>query len=198
MASNLQVDYGDIRLAASALVTEQNSMNARLAEVKALINGLTTDGLETGHTSDALDTRIDRFNTNMGKATNALGQYAEFLRGASETYRKADDELSQQLGGGSATPLLVMDLSDLAHLRTNLKMALAALNDGNNSSGRLSETTLGDAKVASAMSDFDTKWDVRRGKLIESMDDLSAAYDAIVTTMEDADKSLHSSLVGEE
>lgn len=198
MVSNLQVDYGDIRLAASALITEQNSMNTRLAEVKTLLNGLTKDGLETGRISDALDTRIDRFKANLGKATNALGQYAEFLRRASETYREADDKLSQQLGGGAATPFLLMDLSDLALLRTNLKMALAALNDGNNSTGRLSETTLGEARVATAMSDFDTDWDVRRGKLIESMDDLSAAYDTIVATMEEADESLRSSLVGEE
>lgn len=190
----LQVNYSDLRLTACVLASEQNAMNTRLAEVKTLINDLTADGLETQSTSGALNTRIDRFKSNMGKATNALGQYAQFLREAASAYQKADEAIAKELGGGSTPDHLSIDLPELANLRTNLKQALKALEDGKNASGRLSEATLGDDQVAEAMSDFNTKWDIRRGKLIESVDNLSASYDAIVTTMNDADASLNSSL----
>lgn len=196
-SAKLTVDFGDIALAAAALETERNLMNQNLAKVKSVINSLTRDGFKTDETSDALDSQIDKFKTNTGKATTALGQYAKFLRQASKTYRDIDDKLAKELGGSGVGERLTIDLGDVERLNANLKVALAALQDGGNSTAGLTDDVLGHAKVTEAVTKFDKDWDIRRGKLIESVDNLGRAYAAIVESMDEADSKLTSGLKGE-
>lgn len=191
------VNHETIKLAVAALRTDHLKIATLTTSLVKVIGELTEDGLETNVASKALSNKSVEFFTEATKAARTLDALTNILENAYITYQRADGELASQLGGGRAASRLTINLADLEDLRSALLPASQALNDGRNASYPSLDDSLGDQRVATAMREFDTQWDIRRAKLIQSIDGLAAACDAIITTMDSIDSQLHTALTNE-
>ncbi len=97
--ANITVTYEDLRVAADQLVSGQGDIDARLAELKAYIDSLVSEGYVTTASSGAFHEQYSTFTASSRQAISALEGLSQFLRSASETLQQTDEALASAIRG---------------------------------------------------------------------------------------------------
>ena len=184
----LTVRYDDITSAAIALDGEKEVINTKLAAYKHLIQDLVDTALVAEQTSVALESDSSNFVREVGKATTALSDYADFLRDQADTYESLDTDIAAQLGGGGGSlGELRLNLSEAEMLNEELRFALEVLRAKKSPSDRIGEIVFGTTDISDTLRDFHKGWKLRRGDLIEDIDNLHGAFEEIFRSLREVD-----------
>jgi WXG100 family type VII secretion target len=96
--ANLNVTFDEMRTAARNLRGGQGDIEARLMELRSLVDGLVNSGYVTDVSSRAFDTSYTEFNDGMRKTVEGLEGMAHYLEQAALTLQEADEQLARSLG----------------------------------------------------------------------------------------------------
>ena len=194
--TTVTLTYGDMTRVAARLDGKEQAMAAALSRIKAIADAIVASDFKTVEASPAFDELVATVVQDMVKAISAVGGYADFLRSAAESYRKTDEALAQQLGGGGATSTLKLDMAEIGSLTQNLKSTQAAFTEAHNVSSDLTADVLGHGGLAGAVHDFSHDWEKRRQQVITNVDDLYEAIRAVNDGFTEVDANLNQSLQG--
>lgn len=95
--ANLNVTYGDMTDAAGRLRAGQQEMEAKLAELGQLIDGLVSSGFQTDQASGQYQEQFHQFQTGTKTAIEALDSLALYLEKAADALQNTDTELSNSI-----------------------------------------------------------------------------------------------------
>ncbi|MGN6608481.1 MAG: WXG100 family type VII secretion target [Jatrophihabitans sp.] len=96
--ANLNVTYQDMEDAAGRLVNGQHEIEAKLSELKRLIDGLVAAGYVTDRSSKAFDSSYAEFNDGATKTIGGLEGMSSFLKNAAHALSDTDSQLANSLG----------------------------------------------------------------------------------------------------
>ncbi len=195
--TTVTLDYSEMTFVAGKLAAKEQEMARSLSRIKAIADALVASDFKTVQASPAFDAAVATIVQNMAKSITAVGGYAGFLRTAAESYRKTDQALADQLGGGGATSTLKLDMSEIAALKSNLKTTQSAFNGVHDVAGALNSDVLGHGGLADAVHDFAHDWEKRRQQILKNVDDLYDAITAVNDGFTEVDTNLNQSLQGE-
>lgn len=94
--ANVSVTYQELEDSARYLLTGENELKSKFAELKARIDGLTSSGFVTEQASGTYSETYNAFTTNMNNAVSALDTLSNYLMQAAQAMRSTDQQLSQQ------------------------------------------------------------------------------------------------------
>jgi WXG100 family type VII secretion target len=97
--ANMNVTYADMRDAATRLRNGQADLEAKLQELRGLVEGLVAGGYVTDRSSKAFDASHHEFNTGALQVVGGIEGMSAFLDAAAQTLEDADTQLAQQMGG---------------------------------------------------------------------------------------------------
>ena len=95
--ANVNVTYQEMRGAATKLRNGQQDIEAKLSELKRLVESLVADGYVTDASSKQFDTSYTEFNQGALKMIEGLDGMGSYLDAAADTFERADQELSRAL-----------------------------------------------------------------------------------------------------
>jgi WXG100 family type VII secretion target len=95
--ANLNVTYQDMRDAANRLVSGQEEINARLRQLKGLVDSLVSGGYVTDQSSVAFGTSYQEFNDGATKTISGLQGMSQYLSKAAEALQQTDSDLASAL-----------------------------------------------------------------------------------------------------
>ena len=96
--ANMNVTYADMEAAAGQLRNGQADIEARLQQLKALVDSLVTGGYVTDRSSRAFEASYTEFNDGIRKTLEGLTGMSTYLRTAATTLRDTDQQLAAGLG----------------------------------------------------------------------------------------------------
>lgn len=91
---NMNVTYDDMRTAADRLGAGQAEIEAKLSELKSLIDNLVATGYVTDTSSKAFDASYSEFNTGVVKTVQGLQGMGDYLKTAARTLEDTDRQLA--------------------------------------------------------------------------------------------------------
>ena len=97
--ANMNVTYADMKDAALRLRNGQADLEAKLQELRGMVEGLVAGGYVTDRSSKAFDASHHEFNTGAMQVIGGIEGMSAFLDAAAATLEDADTQLANQLGG---------------------------------------------------------------------------------------------------
>jgi len=97
--ANLNVTYSDLTDTAGRLATGKEDLNAKLIELKGIVDGLVESGFVTDTASGAFQTAYDTFTNGATQTISGLDGLSTFLTQAAETLGNVDAELGAAISG---------------------------------------------------------------------------------------------------
>jgi WXG100 family type VII secretion target len=95
--ANVNVTYQEMRGAAGRLRNGQQEIEAKLADLKRLVESLLHDGYVTDASSKQFETSYTEFNQGALRMIEGLDGMGGYLDAAADTFERADQELSRAL-----------------------------------------------------------------------------------------------------
>ena len=95
--ANMNVTYADMETASKQLKNGQADIEAKLGELKGLIDSLVNEGYVTDSSSKAFDASYAEFNDGLRKTVEGLDGMSQYLTAASDALRSTDEELAKAL-----------------------------------------------------------------------------------------------------
>ncbi|SFC85243.1 hypothetical protein SAMN04487968_112121 [Nocardioides terrae] len=194
--TTVSLDYASMKQVAGVLDAKEQAMSVLLARIKTIVDGLVAADFKTVKASPAFDALVIDIVLDMGKSIAAITNFADFLRGAADAYKQADQSMAEKLGGGGATSTLKVDMGEILSLKSNLKATHSAFDGVGKAADSLDAGVLGHHHLADAVQDFADGWDHRRKQITENVDDIYDAISTIAKTFTDVDTDLNKSLQG--
>lgn len=97
--ANMNVTYEQMQSAANRLRSGQSDLEAKLNELRALVNQLVQDGFTTSAASGAFQMSYDTFTNGARQTVQGIDGMAKFLDKAAQTLQQTDQALAQSLQG---------------------------------------------------------------------------------------------------
>lgn len=97
--ANLNVTYEQMDSAATRLRSGQGELEAKLNELRALVNELVSNGFTTTSASGAFNSSYEQFTTGAQRTVQGIDGMAQFLNKAAEALRATDEQLASSIGG---------------------------------------------------------------------------------------------------
>ena len=94
---NMNVTYADMDTASNQLKNGQSDIEAKLAQLQALVKNLVQGGYVTDSSSKAFDQSYDEFNQGIKQVVEGLTGMSTYLTSASTALRNTDEELAKGL-----------------------------------------------------------------------------------------------------
>ena len=85
--------------AANRLRAGQADLEAKLTELRSLVNELVSNGFTTSSASGAFNTSYEQFTTGAQRTVQGIEGMASFLNKAAETLKATDEQLASSIGG---------------------------------------------------------------------------------------------------
>ncbi|MGK5531105.1 WXG100 family type VII secretion target [Streptomyces sp. URMC 129] len=98
--ADINVTYDDMREAGDRLISEYETMDAKLEELQSYIDGLVADGYVTSRSSRAFDESYREFTQGAKKVLEGLQGMGQFLKTAADTMEETDTGLESAIRGG--------------------------------------------------------------------------------------------------
>lgn|SRR5690625_848934 len=96
--ANLNVTYEQMNAAATRLRAGQGDLEAKLNELRALVNELVSNGFTTTSASGAFNSSYEQFTTGAQRTVQGIEGMASFLNKAAEALRSTDEQLASSIG----------------------------------------------------------------------------------------------------
>ncbi len=97
--ANVNVTFDELKSTGAKLRSGQSEVEAKLQQLKGLVDGLIGQGFATDRASGAFQTSYDEFNTGAKKAIEGLEGMAKFLDSSADAFQQADEQLASSLKG---------------------------------------------------------------------------------------------------
>lgn len=97
--ANMNVTYDQMNSAANRLRAGQADLEAKLTELRSLVNELVSNGFTTSSASGAFNTSYEQFTTGAQRTVQGIEGMASFLNKAAETLKATDEQLASSIGG---------------------------------------------------------------------------------------------------
>ncbi|ARQ70532.1 WXG100 family type VII secretion target [Streptomyces marincola] len=97
--SDINVTYDEMRTAGDRLVSEYETMDAKLEELQSFIDGLVSDGYVTSRSSRAFDESYREFTQGAKKVLEGLQGMGQFLKTAADAMEETDTGLESAIRG---------------------------------------------------------------------------------------------------
>jgi WXG100 family type VII secretion target len=97
--ADIQVTYDEMREAGDRLISEYETMDAKLEELQSYIDGLVSDGYVTSRSSRAFDESYREFTQGAKKVLEGLQGMGNFLKTAADTMEETDAGLESAIRG---------------------------------------------------------------------------------------------------
>lgn len=95
--ANLSVTYDDMKDAATRLKAGEQEINARLAQLRSLVDSLVSGGYVTDKSSVAFDRGYAEFTDGAKKTISGLDGMSTYLTKAAELLQQTDSDLANAL-----------------------------------------------------------------------------------------------------
>ena len=96
--ANLNVTYDQMTDAATRLRAGQSDLEAKLNELRSLVNQLVQDGFTTSRASGAFESSYEQFTTGATRTVQGIDGMAQFLEKAAQALQSTDEQLASQIG----------------------------------------------------------------------------------------------------
>lgn len=96
--ANLNVTYEQMNAAATRLRAGQGDLEAKLNELRALVNELVSNGFTTTSASGAFNSAYEQFTTGAQRTVQGIEGMASFLNKAADALRSTDEQLASSIG----------------------------------------------------------------------------------------------------
>lgn len=96
--ANLNVTYEQMNSSAARLRAGQGDLEAKLNELRALVNDLVSNGFTTTSASGAFNASYEQFTTGAQRTVQGIEGMAAFLNKAAETLKSTDEQLASSIG----------------------------------------------------------------------------------------------------
>lgn len=97
--ANVHVDYQDLQSSANQLKSGKDDIEAQLARLKSVVDGLVSRGFVTDLASGKFSESYQQWNTGAKNVIGGLEGMVSFLQTAISMHQDLDSKLSQQSGG---------------------------------------------------------------------------------------------------
>jgi WXG100 family type VII secretion target len=97
--ANMNVTYADMEAAAGQLRSGQADIEARLQQLKSLVDSLVTGGYVTDRSSKAFEASYTQFNQGITQTLQGLTGMGQYLDTAARTLQDTDAQLAAGLQG---------------------------------------------------------------------------------------------------
>ncbi|MDT0342913.1 WXG100 family type VII secretion target [Streptomyces litchfieldiae] len=97
--ADIQVTYDQMREAGDRLISEYETMDAKLEELQSYIDGLVSDGYVTSRSSRAFDESYREFTQGAKKVLEGLQGMGQFLKTAADAMEETDTGLESAIRG---------------------------------------------------------------------------------------------------
>ena len=84
--------------AATRLRAGQSDLEAKLNELRSLVNQLVQDGFTTSRASGAFESSYEQFTTGATRTVQGIDGMAQFLEKAAQALQSTDEQLASQIG----------------------------------------------------------------------------------------------------
>lgn len=96
--ANLNVTYEQMNSAATRLRAGQADLEAKLTELRSLVNDLVSNGFTTTSASGAFNSSYEQFTTGAQRTVQGIEGMATFLNKAAEALKSTDEQLASAIG----------------------------------------------------------------------------------------------------
>lgn len=96
--ANLHVTYEQMNSSATRLRSGQADLEAKLNELRSVVNDLVANGFTTTNASGAFNAAYEQFTSGAQRTVAGIEGMAQFLNKAAEALRSTDEQLASSIG----------------------------------------------------------------------------------------------------